>query len=238
MVASHPTWSDPSLPNRGIEVTTDADTLRVVANQGFSSNTYLLASSTPGHCVVIDPGLDSASLNRALHDAGWVPEAVVCTHGHFDHVGGAAALQTQHDIPVYLCAVDLKVAKMSNFLMAAFNIERRIKLPEFHLIEGVDPHLDCAGRSFLFHSVPGHTPGSAAIEVDGLLFSGDSLYAKRIALSQLPGEDSPTLRRSLRRLFTRVDSEVLVLPGHGGRATLKDIRDSNLKLREFMAEPD
>jgi len=219
-------------------MTADTDTLRIVVNQDFSSNTYLLASGTPGRCIVVDPGLDSAALDQALHDAGWSPEAVLCTHGHFDHVGGAAELQARHHIPVYLSAADVKAAKMSNFLMAAFKLEKRIKLPDFQLIEGEDPRLECAGRSFLFHSTPGHTPGSAAIEVDGLLFSGDSLYARRIALSQLPGEDSPTLRRSLRRLFTRVSDEVLVLPGHGRSATLKDIHENNDKLREFMAEPE
>lgn len=214
------------------------DILRTVANQGFSSNTYLLASNTPGRCVVIDPGLDPDSLNQSLQDAGWTPEAVLCTHGHFDHVGGAAELQAAHQIPVYLCKADVKTAKMSNFLMAAFKIEKRIKLPDFQLIEGEDSPLECAGRSFLFHSVPGHTPGSAAIEVDGLLFSGDSLYARRIALSQLPGEDSTLLRASLRRLFGRVGRQVQVLPGHGGSATLGEILDHNLKLREFMAQPD
>lgn len=221
-----------------METTVSTDPLRVVANQGFQSNTYLLASTTPGRCVVIDPGLDPDTLNRTLDEAGWVPEAVLCTHGHFDHVGGAAELQHAHQIPVYLCAADLKTAKMSNFLMAAFKIEKRIKLPDFQVIAGADATLECAGRSFLFHSVPGHTPGSAAIEVDGLLFSGDSLYAKRIALSQLPGEDSTLLRASLRRLFGRVGGGVRVLPGHGGSATLNDILENNHKLREFMAQPD
>ena len=214
------------------------DTLRVVANQGFSSNTYLLATGTHGRCVVIDPGLDSDSLNQALSDADWVPEAVLCTHGHFDHVGGAAELQTRYNVPVYLYSADFKTAQMSNFLMAAFKIDKRIKLPEFQLIDGEDSLLECAGRSFLFHSVPGHTPGSAAVEVDGLLFSGDSLYANRIALSQLPGEDAPMLRRSLRRLFTKVDRKVVVLPGHGRSASLNHIFDNNHKLREFMAQPD
>lgn len=219
-------------------MTIDTDSLRVVANQGFSSNTYILAAGTPGRCVVVDPGLDSILLKQTLNDVGWIPEAVLCTHGHFDHVGGAAELQAQHHIPVYLPAADVKAAKMSNFLMAAFKIEKRIKLPEFQLLRGEDLRLECAGRSFLFHSTPGHTPGSVAIEVDGFLFSGDSLYAKRVGLSQLPGEDSPTLRHSLRRLFTRVAAEVLVLPGHGSSATLKDIRENNHKLREFMAETD
>lgn len=214
------------------------DVLRVVTNQGFSSNSYLLASARPGRCVVIDPGLDAASLNQSLDDAGWTPEAVLCTHGHFDHVGGAAELQATHRIPVYLRSADVKVAKMSNFLLAAFKIEKRIKLPDFQVIDSEDTALECAGRSFIFHAVPGHTPGSAAIEVDGLLFSGDSLYARRIALSQLPGEDSATLRRSLRRLFERVEGSVRVLPGHGGHATLEDILANNHKLREFMAQAD
>ena len=214
------------------------DSLRIVTNEGFSSNTYLLASETPGRCVVIDPGLDAESLNQALSDADWTPEAVLCTHGHFDHVGGAAEIQTCYDVPVYLYSADIRTAKMSNFLMAAFKIDKRIELPDFHLVDDEDSILELAGRSFVLHSVPGHTPGSTAIEVDGLLFSGDSLYAKRIALSQLPGEDSPTLRRSLRRLFARVRSDLTVLPGHGGSASLDAILDKNHALRDFMAQPD
>lgn len=212
------------------------DSLRIVTNEGFSSNTYLLASETPGRCVVIDPGLDAEALNQALSDADWTPEAVLCTHGHFDHVGGAAEIQKRYDVPVYLYSADIKTAKMSNFLMAAFKIDKRIALPDFQLVDDEDSLLALAGRSFILHSVPGHTPGSTAIEVDGLLFSGDSLYATQIALSRLPGGDSPTLRNSLRRLFARVGGEVLVLPGHGGGARLDNIRSNNHKLFEFMAE--
>lgn len=214
------------------------DSLRIVANQGFSSNTYLLSSETPGCCVVIDPGLDSDSLNQALLDADLTPEAVLCTHGHFDHLGGAAEIQSRYNVPVYLQSADFRTAKMSNFLMAAFKIDKRIKLPDFQLVDDEDSSLELAGRSFLLHSVPGHTPGSTAIEVDGLLFSGDSLYATRIALSQLPGEDSQTLRRSLRRLFARVRSDLTVLPGHGRSASLNAILDRNHALRDFMAQPD
>lgn len=212
--------------------------VRLVANQVLPSNTYVLASRTPGKCMVVDPGLDPPILNDALGAAGWVPEAVLCTHGHFDHIGGAAELQTRYEIPVYLCAADAKTAKMSNFLMAAFKMDIRIKLPEFEFLQGEDPVLECGGRSVRFHSVPGHTPGGAAIEVDGLLFSGDSLYATRVALSRMRGEDSPTLRASLRRLFARVSDDLLVLPGHGKSALLKDILGQNRLLNEFMAQSD
>lgn len=212
------------------------DVLRVVPNKEFSSNTYLLAVRAPNACVVIDPGLDAASLSAALSETGWMPMAVICTHGHFDHVAGAARLQAKYDVPVYLSAADEKIARMSNFLMAAFKIETRISLPEFNLIEGLDAVLECGGRSFVLHSVPGHTPGSVAVESDGFLFSGDSLYAKRVALSRLPGEDTATLRNSLRRLFGRVADTNLVLPGHGSSAVLGDIRRGNQQLLDFMAQ--
>lgn len=215
-----------------------AESICAIVNQVFSSNTYLLASSTPGHCIVIDPGLDVTAVRTMLADSDWKPEAVVCTHGHFDHIGGAAELQERFRVPVYLHSADLKVAKMSNFLMSAFKIDQRIRLPEFDLISGEDSVLQCAGRSFLFHSVPGHTPGSVAIEAGGMLFTGDSLYAKRIALSQLPGEDASVLRSSLRRLFTRVSGDTLILPGHGRSAVLNEILRENDELLDFMAQCD
>ncbi|MCV2357238.1 MBL fold metallo-hydrolase [Paucibacter sp. B2R-40] len=211
-----------------------------ITNADFHSNTYLLASAhvPPGQgldCVIVDPGLDRAGLEAAIAASGWRPVAVLCTHGHFDHVGGTAWLQQAYGLPVYLSAADLKQAKLSNFLMAAFKLKARIALPEFSLVQDGDAALALIGRHFSFHPLPGHTPGSAAILVDGLMFSGDSLYARRTALSKLPGEDHEQLRRSLRDLFAWIAGDVLVLPGHGGSATIDEIHAHNEELRAFMS---
>lgn len=210
--------------------------LRRVTNADLHSNTYLLADpSGSGDCVIVDAGLDHAQIDAALADCGWRPRAVLCTHGHFDHVGGAAHLQKRFGVPVYLLAADLKLAKLSNFMMAAFKLKARIALPEFDLLNGDEAVVEAAGRRFTFHALPGHTPGSAGIAVDGLLFSGDTLYARRTALSKLPGEDHDRLRASLNTLFSWVDEGVLVLPGHGGSATIREILDHNEALRAFMS---
>lgn len=210
--------------------------LRRVTNADLHSNTYLLADpSGSGDCVVVDAGLDHAQVEAALADSGWTPRAVLCTHGHFDHVGGAARLQERFGVPVHLLGVDLKLAKLSNFMMAAFKLKARIALPEFNLLNGDAAVVEAAGRRFIFHALPGHTPGSAGIAVDGLLFSGDTLYARRTALSKLPGEDHDRLRASLNKLFSWVDEGVLVLPGHGGSATIREILDHNEALRAFMS---
>lgn len=208
--------------------------LRVVRNRGFQSNSYVLELAE-SKCLVIDPGLDDEAMTTELETATLTPIAVLCTHGHFDHVGGAATLQRRHGIAVHLERRDLKTATMSNFLLAAFKLGRRIELPDFTLLDA-DTSLEVGGKVARFWSVPGHTPGSTAIAIDDHLFTGDSLYARRIGLSKLPGENPTLLRASLRRLFTLVGEHVRVLPGHGGHATLAEVRVGNEELKRFMAE--
>lgn len=214
------------------------DDVRTVANRDFHSNTYLLKTGDGTDCVVVDPGLDFEAIENDLVDCGWRPIAVLCTHGHFDHVGSAALMQSTYKVPVYLCVADLKLARMSNFMLAAFKLKRRIDLPDFQLISDGAAPLICGGRSLVFHALPGHTPGSAGIAVDDLFFSGDSLYAHKTALSSLPGEDHSILRTSLTHLFAWIGGNVRVLPGHGSSATVDEILATNEELRAFMAATD
>jgi hydroxyacylglutathione hydrolase len=210
--------------------------LRRITNRPLHSNTYLLADpQLSGSCVVVDPGLDRERMEAAITDSGWTPRAVLCTHGHFDHVGSAAWLQRRYEIPVHLRSADLKLAKMANFMMAAFKLSARIELPDFTLRSDDSEALTLIGREFHFHALPGHTPGSAGIVADGLLFSGDSLYARHTALSRLPGENHERLRESLTSLFAWIPGDVLVLPGHGGTGTIREIRATNEELRAFMS---
>lgn len=215
--------------------------LRRITHTALRSNTYLLAApdAAPAgrHCVVVDPGLDRELIEAELAQRAWRPTAVLLTHGHFDHIGSAAWLQQTYGVPVYLPAADLKLAKLANFMMKAFQLPHRITLPDFTLLPmsaAQAAQVESAGRQFTFHALPGHTPGSAGIAVDGLLFSGDTLYARRTALSKLPGEDHDQLRRSLKGLFQWIPPQVHVLPGHGASATIADILACNEALRTFM----
>jgi hydroxyacylglutathione hydrolase len=211
------------------------DDVRTVVNSALRSNTYLVATGQGSDCVVVDPGLDRDAIQAGLAESGWTPTAVLCTHGHFDHVGNAAWLQATYGVPVHLPKADLKLARMSNFMMAAFKIPEKIALPEFTLVSGEDASVTVGGRAFRFHALPGHTPGSCGIALDDLLFSGDTLYARRTALSKLPGENHEQLRATLNKLFTWIDGGVRVLPGHGGNATIDEIRAGNEELRAFLA---
>jgi len=218
------------------------NTLCRIKNLQLGTNTYILA--LPGctgknrNCIIIDPGLDRISLDKALNETGWNPLSVFCTHGHFDHVGGTGWLQKEKNIPVYINNLDVKIANSSNFMLAAFKMNERIILPNFSTINYTYKSqvviIKIDGREFSFYQMPGHTPGSIIICVDNLLFSGDSLYAKHIGLSKLPGENHNQLRESLHQLFNWVEKNIIVFPGHGEFSTIRKIQSENTELMNFM----
>jgi hydroxyacylglutathione hydrolase len=207
-------------------------------NGVFPSNCYLCATDTPGQCLIVDPGLDPAPIEAALHEHGLTPVAVLCTHGHFDHAGSAAHFRARYGCPVYLHAQDLKTLKSSNFLLMAFKIPARVTTPEVVALDGQQAELLFGNRRAVFHSVPGHTPGSCVISYGDSLFTGDTLYARGVGLSRLPGEDAGQLRRSIRSIWDRFPDHTMVRPGHGESSEFGTLKRENSALLRFLnAEP-
>ncbi|MFO1325290.1 MAG: MBL fold metallo-hydrolase [Burkholderiales bacterium] len=205
-----------------------------ITGRVFPSNAYLLATGKGNDCLLVDPGLDGELIADAVARHGLVPRAVVCTHGHFDHIGSAAQFQKAYDIPVYLHDADVPTSRSSNFLLMAMKIDRRIVVPEVERVGGDDCSLSLCGLDVRYRATPGHTPGSCVVTIGGLAFTGDTLYSRGVGLSGLPGENTEQLKGTLHRLLTALPDDVLVLPGHGGEAPLCDIKASNVALQRFL----
>jgi hydroxyacylglutathione hydrolase len=204
-----------------------------VRNGVFGSNSYLCPTSSRGECVLVDPGLDAAAIDEAIARSGLRPRAVLCTHGHFDHVGSAREYQRRFAIPVYLHRADARTANASNFLMMAFKVPARVVLPDFTLVDD-GFSVEVSGEQVRYLHAPGHTPGSCVILCAGHAFTGDTIYRDGVGLVSLPGEDGELLRRSVLDLWSSLPEELLVNPGHGGSATLGDIKRHNRPLRQFL----
>ena len=200
----------------------------------FSSNCYL-HSAAPGTCVVIDPGLDPQAIDEQVTALGLKPLAVLCTHGHFDHVGGASHFQARYGVPVYLPQADAATAKASNFLLMALRIPARITLADFTPVAPGPVTVRAGDADYRYVPCPGHTPGSSIICIGGYGFSGDSIYARGVGLSKLPGENHAQLKASLQALWTSLPGDMTLCPGHGPAATWDTIRETNTALRDFLA---
>ncbi|MCJ2042697.1 MBL fold metallo-hydrolase [Methylobacterium sp. J-059] len=201
----------------------------------FPANSYLWTGPVPGGAIVVDTGLDPEPILAGLKALDVRPAAIFCTHGHFDHIGSASVLQNAFGSDVYLHAADAKTAKVANFLMMAFKIPAKLKLPRFSLLHDEVGQTQIGEVSIRHRLVPGHSPGSCLIEIDGTCFSGDTLYSGGLGLSKIPGEEPDVLRSSLRKVWDTFDPETLVCPGHGRAAIFAAIREHNTELVEFMA---
>jgi glyoxylase-like metal-dependent hydrolase (beta-lactamase superfamily II) len=202
-----------------------------VVNPHVTSNTYVCATSVPGECIVVDPGLGGEAVAREINARGLRPVGIFCTHGHFDHIGSASELHERHGAPIYMHGADRRVARSANFLLMACKIDRRIVVPT-EVTEAHDGmRVQLGADTLTFHHTPGHTPGSCMIEFRGALFSGDTIYRDGVGLVDFPGEDRALLRKSIERRWHSLDEQLMLYPGHGGSARLGEVKRQNAALR-------
>jgi hydroxyacylglutathione hydrolase len=210
------------------------DPILRVTNRDFASNTYLVRTSAPGECILIDPGLDRDAIELALQTAGLVPAAIFATHGHFDHIGSAEHFRRAYSVDLHMHGADAKIAGSSNFMMMAFKMSTRIDPPEaFVPVDDGFIWTKGADRIEVIH-VPGHTPGSTILQLNGRVFTGDTIYRDEVWLTALPELDRPALVSSIQRVWDLLPEAVEVHPGHGGVATFGEIKRSNAPLREML----
>ena len=190
------------------------------------TNCYLLADKTTGALAVIDPGDDIAdSLRHFCVDNGWDLRAVFLTHGHYDHVGGVAALRKKFpDIPVYLHPAD---AEKDSRLLPTSHLGPLTLWREGDVVTLGSLQVE------VLHT-PGHTPGSVTLRCRDALFTGDTLFAGTMGRTDLPGGNGEAITSSLKRLGD-LEGDFRVFPGHSSFTTLEHERQSNPYLREAMA---
>ena len=173
----------------------------------YQTNTYIIHEENSKSCCVIDPGYQANTILEKLDALGLTLEAILLTHGHFDHVGAVKDLAADTDCRVFLCAEDTALPPM---LTAG---------PLYYTDTYADGTiLNIAGLYIRIIHTPGHTPGGVCLLVDDVIFSGDTLFAGGCGRSDLGGDWS-TLVRSLKRL-SQIEGYFKVLPGHGESTTL------------------
>lgn len=199
----------------------------------FSSNAYFCEAGVEGGGVLIDAGLDGERIDAALSARGLRPHAVYCTHGHFDHAGSASLFQKKYGCEVFVPRADAKLMKASNFMLMVLKIPQKVVLADATWVDAGHA-ADIAGTPLRYLGAPGHTPGSCIIEFGDAWFTGDTLYARGVGLSQLPGEDHEVLKRTILGYWPRLTPERTIYPGHGNAADGLSVRTENAALLNFL----
>ena len=179
----------------------------------YQTNCYILKNE--GKALVIDPGYEPETVLAYLRRENLTLEAILLTHGHFDHVGAVKQLAARTQCKIYIHPAE---DSMPTMLTAG-------KLLYTHTYDEGDV-LELAGLSLRVLHTPGHTPGSVCLLCQDVLFSGDTLFAGSCGRTDLPGGNWATIRKSLARLAS-FESNYWVRPGHGESTTLAEEKRYN-----------
>lgn len=192
------------------------------------TNCYLLWDES-GKGFVVDPGGPAGDVEEFIKQHDIALAWILLTHGHGDHIGGVADLRNLSENGVAIHFEDA-----SSLTDASANLSMymgcSVKLASAERLLNDGDELDIGSMNVKVIYTPGHTPGGVCFLVsDGdekLLLSGDTLFARSIGRSDLPGGHEPTLIDSLKKLSALPD-DLEVFPGHGPETNIGEERRYN-----------
>lgn len=202
------------------------------------TNCWVVASEAGGTAVLIDAPPDPEGVLDLLAEQRVTPVALLLTHGHVDHTGGAGVVVGSTGIDAYVHPDDdyLTLDPLTQLRMLFGMVPPGDFLPPTSLEPLTDGQvLQLAGLELEVLHTPGHTPGHCCFvnRDEGVLFSGDHLFAGSIGRTDLPGGNYDTLMNSMRNQVLPLDDGVLVYPGHGPTTTLAVERRTNPFLKQL-----
>ncbi len=188
----------------------------------LGTNCYILQNSTSQ--VVIDAGGDPEIIVKELSKSQLPVKSIVCTHGHYDHIGAIAVLKKKYSVPVYMHEAEKALLEWS------FN---ECGIEHF----AVDEWLGSSSAPILSETfkggqldvkmmhTPGHTPGCVCFYTDDFIITGDTLFAEGSwGRTDLFCGNEQSIRGSLKQILA-LPEQLVVYPGHGPSSTIKKERE-------------
>ncbi len=194
----------------------------------FQENCYIVGDEATGTGALFDPGDEATRIALAVEQTNLEISQIIITHAHIDHVGAVATLVDEYACPVLMHAESEPMLEQlpNQALMMGLR---------FGKVPAVDAYIEdeevvhVGDLAFTALYTPGHAPGHLAfyLQEQGMVISGDALFAGSVGRVDLPGGSMEVLMRSIKERLLALPDETRVLTGHGPETTIGEERTNN-----------
>ena len=184
-------------------------------------NCSIFGDEQTREALVIDPGDNIEDILSVLEKHALRVKAIVITHAHIDHIGGAAKLKAATGAPVLMNQADQELYDHLDVQASWLGLETPSHTDIDDAARDGDV-LTLGPTGFRVLHTPGHTQGSISLWIPGenKLIAGDTLFRDSIGRTDLPGGNPRQILRSIEDKLLGLPEETIVVPGHGPNTTI------------------
>lgn len=181
----------------------------------IQTNCYFLYDEESMDGIIVDPGDEAEKLIQYIEKKGIRLQAILLTHGHFDHISAVNGLKEKFPVPVYASKAEKEVL-LNPGVNLSVQMGDKVDIDADHYLEDGET-ISILGEEVRCILTPGHTVGGMCFYFPkaGILFSGDTLFQESVGRTDFPGGSMSELIRSVREKLFKLPPVTKVYPGHG-----------------------
>lgn len=200
--------------------------MRTLAVGPLAANCYIIWCKHTKEALVIDPGGEGPRILAEIIKEGLRLKYIVNTHGHIDHIAANNHLKEETQAKLLIHPDDAPLLRDPELNLSAYTGRPFQSLPsDMEITDGDE--IAVGDLRFVVLHTPGHTRGSICLRAEGVLFTGDTLFAGSIGRTDFPGGSYRQLLESIKSKILPCGDSCVVYPGHGPSTTVGYERENN-----------
>lgn len=199
--------------------------IKKIPNGPLQENCYILFDSTDA--LIIDPGSEAEKIIDIVHKLNIIPQAILLTHTHHDHIGAVDQVRDAFSIPVYVHELEQPWLNDPEMNLSAQFMDKPITARPAEFEFTLYQKYQFGKLNFKVVPTPGHSFGSVSFIFDDFVIAGDALFKGSVGRPDLPTGNLDQLLKAITTELFSLPPETIVYPGHGDATTIEHEQKNN-----------